>query len=64
MSHNISNEILEELKKSDELCGKKILDWLGSLYDAESGGFYYSISARDTDGFLPDLESTYQAIYL
>lgn len=57
-------KILAELKRADELCGKEIIDWLISLYDPESGGFYYSISARDTEGFLPDLESTYQAVYL
>lgn len=64
MSFDNSERILSELKKADELCGRSILEWLASLYDPQSGGFYYSVSARDTDGFLPDLESTYQAIYL
>ena len=36
--------------------------WLANLYDPESGGFYYSNSARNTEGFLPDIESTFQAI--
>ncbi len=30
--------------------------------EAEGGGFYFSNSARDTVGFLPDLESTRQAL--
>ena len=64
MAYNIPKAIYDELKRADELCGKDVLDWLASLYDPKSGGFYYSLSARDTDGFLPDLESTYQAIYL
>ncbi len=64
MSYEISENILNELKKADELCGRDILSWLASLYDPKTGGFYYSVSARDTDGFFPDLESTYQAIYL
>ena len=38
--------------------------WLGNLYDHNIGGFYYSNSARDNEGFLPDLESTRQALYL
>lgn len=38
--------------------------WLASLYDAERGGFYFSASARDGDEFLPDLESTSQALGL
>ena len=64
MAYEITEDILKELKRADELCGKSVLNWLASLYDAKSGGFYYSLSARDTEGFLPDLESTYQAIYL
>ena len=42
--------------------GAKIVDWLANLYDPEVGGFYYSISARDNEPFLPDLESTAQAV--
>lgn len=38
------------------------LAWLAGLYDGERGGFYFSNSARDNDGYLPDLESTRQAI--
>ncbi len=34
--------------------------WAASLWDTEVGGFYYSTSARDTDGYLPDIESTAQ----
>ena len=64
MKYNIPENILKELKRADELCGKSVLTWLASLYDTKSGGFYYSLSARDNEGFLPDLESTYQAIYL
>ena len=36
--------------------------WLANLYDPDIGGFYYSVSARDTVGFLPDIESTNQAL--
>ena len=41
-----------------------IPEWLAGLYDPQIGGFYYSNSARDNEGFLPDLESTRQAIKL
>lgn len=54
--------MLEAFKKFDEAYDKSILDWLASLYDTESGGFYYSVSARDNEGFGPDIESTSQAI--
>ena len=40
--------------------GPRIVKWLASLYDPEIGGFYYSNSARDYEGFLPDLESSQQ----
>ena len=36
--------------------------WLANLYDPGTGGFYYSNSARDNEGFLPDVESTMQAL--
>ncbi len=38
--------------------------WLGGLYDPRIGGFYYSNSARDNEEFLPDIESTEQALNL
>ena len=40
------------------------VDWLASLWDGKIGGFYYATSARVTDGFLPDSESTMQAVGL
>ncbi len=42
--------------------GHKIAGWCANLYDPELGGFYYSNSARDTEGYLPDIESTSQLI--
>lgn len=42
--------------------GQGILRWAAGLYDPEIGGFYYSNSARDNDGYLPDLESTQQIL--
>ena len=38
--------------------------WLADLYDPAIGGFYYSNSARDTVGYLPDGDSTYQVLAL
>ena len=38
--------------------------WLADLYDPESGGFYYSNSAKNNVGYLPDLESTSEALSL
>jgi len=36
--------------------------WLANLWDPDIGGFYYSNSARNTEGFLPDIESTAQIL--
>ena len=42
--------------------GEGIANWIAGLFDGDIGGFYYSNSARDTEGYLPDLESTAQAL--
>lgn len=39
----------------------RIYEWLAGLWDKETGGFYYSNSARDNDPYFPDIESTSQA---
>ena len=36
--------------------------WYANLYDPAIGGYYYSNSGRDTEGYLPDIESTAQAL--
>ena len=36
--------------------------WIANLWEPEIGAFYYSNSGRDTEGFLPDIESTMQAM--
>ena len=41
---------------------EKIIRWWAGLYDPDLGGFYYANSARDNDGFLPDMESTLQIV--
>ncbi len=45
---------------TDRLYTDEIYHWLASLYDPKTGGFYYSNSARDSFGYLPDVESTGQ----
>ena len=52
----------EELKLLMKCYDERILEWLANLWDPEIGGFYYSNSARDTEGYLPDIESTVQAL--
>ncbi len=54
--------IVEALKELYALFTDDIIDWFAGLYDKETGGYYYSASARDNEGFLPDAESTNQAL--
>ncbi len=56
-------EVVEALKSLNAFYdGRKIAEWMANLYDPEVGGFYYSNSARDTEGYLPDLESSVQLL--
>ncbi|MBQ7387479.1 MAG: hypothetical protein IJW03_04870 [Clostridia bacterium] len=58
-----SAETAHAIERMLELYGDDMYRWLARLYDPEIGGFYYSNSARDYEGFLPDVESTAQALY-
>ena len=55
-------EVADEVRNLNTLFDENIYMWLASLWDKEAGGFYYSISARDNEGFYPDMESTSQAL--
>ena len=46
-----------------DMYGTKTYEWLAHLWEPEIGGFYYSNSGRDYEGFLPDIESTCQALH-
>ena len=50
----------DSLKKLYDFYGDNIYKWFARLYEPEIGAFYYSDSARDHEGFLPDIESTTQ----
>ena len=58
----LSAGAVKELRSLYSLYDEDIYIWLANLYDPDIGGFYYSESGRDTQGFLPDLESTAQAL--
>lgn len=63
-------KIVEAMQDYYTIFEDKALAWLGSLFDPDIGGFYYSESARDNEmihfngkdyPFMPDIESTNQA---
>ena len=58
----IGEETVASLKKIFSLYTQDLYIWMVNLYDPVTGGYYYSNSARNTEGFYPDLESTAQAI--
>lgn len=58
----VGDEGVKELRDLYNIFDEGYYLWLASLYDPEIGGFYFSVSGRDTEGFLPDIESTVQAL--
>ena len=58
----LGKEIDEALDLLYENYDSRLIEWFGGLWDRDIGGFYYSASARDYEGFLPDVESTCQAL--
>ncbi len=50
------------IQLTQDLGAVDIYEWVAQVYDPETGAFYYSISARDHYGFLPDVESSSHAL--
>lgn len=55
-------EIAAALRKCYSMYDDKLIGWYANLYDPGYGGYYCTASGRDTEGFLPDPESTTQAL--
>lgn len=55
-------DLQEALKKCDLLIDTDQLEFLYQLYDPRTGGFYHSISSRDTEEMTPCAEGTRFAI--
>ena len=62
VAQKIGDKAAAEMKKIYDLFDEELYIWVASLWDPEIGGFYYSQTARDYEGFLPDIESTRQAL--
>lgn len=58
----LGEETVKALGEFYSIYDEKLYIWLAGLWQPEIGGFYYSNSARDTEDFLPDIESTAQAL--
>ncbi|MBQ4527460.1 MAG: copper amine oxidase N-terminal domain-containing protein [Clostridia bacterium] len=63
ISKPLEKDILDAVNRFENECfGEKTFDWVINLYDPETGGFYFKKSAKDTEGFLPDRESTLKCL--
>ncbi len=58
----LGKEAVCELRNLYSIYDERMYIWLAGLWQPEIGGFYFSKSGRDTEGFLPDIESTAQAL--
>ncbi len=58
----LGEEAARALKNHYAMFDERFYLWIADLYDPTVGGFYFSNSARDTMGFLPDIESTVQSL--
>ena len=56
------DDVAEAVRELQSLFTDGLPVWFANLWDDSVGGFYYSNSARDNEGFLPDIESTAQAL--
>ncbi len=54
--------IVKAFKDMYTMYSDKMLNWLADLYCPQNGGFYITNSARDNEGYLPNIESTAQAM--
>ena len=59
-----ADAIIRSIKNYYTLITSDIIYWVTDLYDPETGAFYHNASSRDNFGFLPDIESTLQALYM
>ncbi|MBR3805422.1 MAG: hypothetical protein IKJ13_01120 [Clostridia bacterium] len=57
-----ASAIIASFKNCYKLFTDDVIWWFANLYDPVIGGYYYSNSGRNTVGYGPDLESTYQAL--
>ena len=53
-------DLADAIKDYYSVFDPSLVVWLARLYEPRVGGIYYSNSAKDTEGYAPDVESTAQ----
>ena len=54
--------VANAFRKFCSMFDSKLVDWSATLYDKGHGAYYTSSVGRDTEGFLPDVESSVQML--
>ena len=62
VKESVGEAALSEIRRLYDIFDEKIYIWLAGLWDREEGAFYYSESARDTNLYRADIESTVQVM--
>jgi len=63
LSINSTGDVLvNKLLRFDKICDESVLDCILNLFDPETGGFYYTESAKLNEPFGVNIESTAQAL--
>ncbi|MBO5315665.1 MAG: hypothetical protein J6B48_04445 [Clostridia bacterium] len=62
LEDKVGSELTDSLKSLYDTYDQKMVEWMASLYDDEIGGWYFSKSAQQSEGYLPDIESTIEAL--
>jgi len=55
-------EVVASTKNYYSMYSDRIISWMADLYDPETGAFYFSNSGRNTEGYLPDIEATFDVL--
>ena len=59
---NHAREIVSAFNALYTMYTDDLVEWYANLYDPHIGGFYCTTSGKQNEGFLPDIESTKQAM--
>ena len=64
IKEKFGDEAVLAAKELNSMYTEAMYEWMASMWDGESGAFYYATSSKENDEFYPDSESTLQIIGL
>ena len=57
-----ARDMVDAFKELYSMYTDDLVEWYANLYDPYYGAFYCTTSGKENEGFLPDIESTSQAL--